>query len=106
MPETMLEIIIAAALASAPTAPAIYGYGADSCGQWLESRERGGINGLAAASWLAGYVSAIGVTEKRDALNGRRLTDAEYWIDNYCRDNPQRRIVLAAEAMLAAFRRP
>lgn len=100
----MSIILMIAALASAQPTPTVYGYGADSCGQWLEARSRGSVNELAASSWLAGYASAASIARKGDALQGKRLEDAAYWVDNYCRDNPQHRVVIAVEAMLAAFR--
>lgn len=102
----MSKILLAITLAGAASSPTVYGYGSDSCGQWLEARSGNQVNALAASSWLSGYVSAVGVAQKRDALNGKRMADAEYWVEGYCRDNPQRKVVLAVEAMLAAFRRP
>jgi len=80
-----------------------YGTGDKSCEVYLGARGEDTAAQIAFIDWLGGYVSGFNaVSVKTDnALNDVDLTPAVYWLDNYCRANPDTLFVQAIEARLA-----
>ena len=80
---------------------AIIGSGAASCGKYIEARKSASDSKYQA--WLAGYITALNVTEK-DTYNLMGATDwggMMLWIENYCTENPLEKFEGAAQAISA-----
>jgi hypothetical protein len=80
-----------------------YGTGYKSCEIYLGARGEDTAAQIAFIDWLGGYVSGFNAVSVRtdDALSDADLTPAVYWLDNYCRANPDPHFVEAIEARLA-----
>jgi hypothetical protein len=80
-----------------------YGTGYRSCEIYLRARSEDSAPQIAFIDWLGGYVSGFNaVSVKTDnALNDADLTPAVYWLDEYCRANPDSPFVEAIEARLS-----
>lgn len=86
----------------------VLGYGAASCGTWLEDRREASFAGLAAESWVQGYLTAFNVygpSPTRDITVNTDHAGAAAWIDNYCRTHPLADIREAADALIAELLR-
>ena len=82
---------------------ATYGTGYRSCEIYLSARGEDTAAQIAFIDWLAGYVSGYNAVSVRtdNALDDVDLTPAVYWLDNYCRANPESHFVDAVAARLA-----
>jgi hypothetical protein len=82
---------------------ATYGTGYRSCDIYLSARGEETAAQIAFIDWLGGYVSGYNAVAVRtdNALDDADLTPAVYWLDNYCRANPESHFVEAVEARLA-----
>lgn len=79
----------------------IRGAGTVSCSQYLEATPE---QKKYAETWWAGYVTAMNrATPRTYHLLGQMSTaDANRWLENYCRNNPDRRLAIAVHEMLRA----
>jgi hypothetical protein len=72
----------------------VFGYGTQSCGQWLAGRN--GPDFYSNMAWIQGFLSGLALflpTQKTDH-------DAiAAWVDNYCAQNPLKTIKDAAEQL-------
>ena len=101
----MMFIATLSAIALLQSSPVmIVGPGADSCGRWTQARRAGDGSDTLYLSWLAGYLSGVNQWGAGDVLAGRRVTDAAFWVDNYCRDNPMVTIKRAGDSLVAHLR--
>ena len=75
----------------------IYGVGANSCGQWTESRRTNDVAArLSQTNWLGGSLSALNIWLPRARLpptNGNLAGATDMnglmaWMDEYCRTHP------------------
>lgn len=76
----------------------VYGYGAASCGVWLENRPVGSALQWGQRGWVTGFVSGAGY-----AGQSLRATDSAgmfAFVDKYCTDNPLSTIAKAAAALV------
>ncbi len=110
------RLLGAAAIASVVLAPGsadtevdvgevmIYGFGAQSCANWLASQAQG--NAAVSAGflgWVGGYLSAVNAwTKGEDVLKDSNFQAAIAWIDSFCRDNPKETVALAAREFVLA----
>jgi len=80
-----------------------YGTGFKSCDAYLNARQEGSAAQIAFIDWLGGYVSGVNALSLStdNVLGDEDLTPAVYWIDNYCRSNPDTHFAEAIEARLA-----
>jgi len=77
-----------------------YGYGADSCGTFLEARRtKTDTNDL---SWVTGYLTAVDTTYPitYGILGSSGLDGAMVWIENYCDQNPLRPFAIAVYSLV------
>ncbi len=74
----------------------IYGHGAGSCGEWVESRDQEYPRGH--VTWLLGWISAAGYYEGELAQSDSPALAA--WMDNYCKANPLDGIVDGAKKLV------
>jgi hypothetical protein len=84
-----------------------YGTGFKSCSVYLYSREQSNADEIAFVDWLGGYLSGVNAISltTNNILGKSDLTAVIYWIDDYCRANPQARFAEAIDARLAPNRR-
>ncbi len=128
MRELLLALIVAVfafSQAEAQGTYAIYGVGKNSCGMWLDGRDR--VAGKSAVpvseagvlavtrmreQWVIGYVSAFnlwgpwpeGWPEVRDIGKATDAAGMLVWIDNWCRSNPLEAVGSATEALIGHLR--
>jgi len=80
----------------------VYGYGTESCGEWLHtSAEPQGWSHLVDSSWVMGFVTAADVYAPKGATF--RKSDAaglDAYMTTYCRAHPLDTIVTAATALV------
>ncbi len=88
--------VLGLALMAAPAAAkdldqrfAVFGAGAASCGQYADTRIRGGEQEQAYVEWLLGYLSAFNliVESTYDIAGGTDLDAVLNWLDEYCLGN-------------------
>ena len=83
----------------------IYGYGAQSCGDYLSARK--GSDSSPYAAWVNGFLTAdsywISLSAKRkvDFRFDTDLNGTMYWLENFCREHPTRAFVYAVNAFAA-----
>ncbi len=136
MRELLLALIVAVfafSQAEAQGTYAIYGVGKNSCGMWLEGRDKFAGKSAVPVSetgalavtdagalavtrmreqWVIGYVSAFnlwgpwpeGWPEVRDIGKGTDEAGMLVWIDNWCRDNPLEQVASATEVLIGHLR--
>jgi hypothetical protein len=88
----------------APGRYTIYGFGARSCGAWVEARREESLTATAYEGWMLGFVSGYGYGSE-DQL---RVTDAKamsVWLDNYCQAHPLDTIAVASQALVRELAR-
>jgi hypothetical protein len=98
----MFIAVVAACLSSAVTdADAVIVGGARSCGSWMESHNSGESSwtGIAAESWVMGYLSGLAVGKNKNFLDGIDSSSLYLWITNYCRANPLDNTATASELL-------
>lgn len=78
----------------------IGGYGLDSCGSYLDARQRSADTPY--TTWLGGYLTAVDIEEQKtySILGGTDVPGVMRWLDNWCRQNPTRMFVNAANALV------
>lgn len=108
MKKTVLTLLAVAALGVISTvANAVTSMGVRPCGTWIENRRIPNSNGdVAAQGWLAGYLTGMAVASGRDALVNADLPSMSLWIDNYCRQNPLKRLDDAGVALFFELKPP
>jgi len=96
-----LLMLPAAALAKTITAR---GEGAASCSAWTQEHENKTSRRPVQDSWILGYVNAAaamlelpGVDDVSASFRNRDLVT---WIDDYCGTNPDKPLILAADALM------
>jgi hypothetical protein len=55
---------------------------------------------------MLGFVSAAGYSSMAGNLLHTDTDAINAWVDNYCRDHPLDRLVVAAESLVATLREP
>ena len=99
------KVVLAVLLTAASTgalAQTLFGAGTVTCGKYLELRKENNkeIDHLN-VFWIMGYVSAYNVWSHEKAID--HLPDPESvlaYFDRYCRDNPLRQLVDAADKLI------
>jgi hypothetical protein len=79
------------------TAFTVYGSGTASCGTWVEERKRNNHQDMEA--WVQGYLSAAGNYETNQ-LNKVDRQAFLVWLDNYCQNNPLKKVIDGAQALV------
>ena len=69
----------------------------DSCGDWVESRQK---NQTAIQLWYLGFISGINFRDKNDLLSRINAASAYLWMDKYCRENPLKTVVQGSVKLL------
>lgn len=91
-----LVFIILTAVANASAAVT---FGGADCGEWIRSPSE------PKRQWLIGYMSGLNMMHffnenKGDPLDKINSAQQIYlWMDNYCRDNPLKRVSIGAETL-------
>jgi hypothetical protein len=82
------------------------GAGLESCGTWLRVRQQANsANKAIIESWVIGYLTAMNMDETQpEALYGTDADGRQAWIDNYCRTNPLKAVIFAADELMKELR--
>jgi hypothetical protein len=74
-----------------------------SCGAWTQARRQ---NRQTYQWWVAGFLSGLNYEgdPSRDPLDGNDFAGIAAWIDNYCRENPLKRITYASIELMKLLR--
>lgn len=109
MKTTILSLFAAALLAASPgiavasdagSGYTIFGYGLQSCAEFLEEYREDSGSYAEARMWIAGYMTAAGrwqETQKRFGGDNVDVNDIVYLIRAYCKENPFNDLSRAAE---------
>jgi hypothetical protein len=77
------------------------GKGVESCGTWTADRRIDyGRSILGDEQWVLGYLSGFGFSGVHDPLNHLDAEAVYGWVDNFCRENPLKRMIDAADALI------
>jgi hypothetical protein len=101
-------IALAPFQAQSERALASYGVGVDSCGQYLEKRQRDknsytGVSAQVYVSWVHGYATGLNVAgEKNLVVESIPTNSSIAYLDKYCRDNPLRSVFAGIGCLLQA----
>jgi len=83
---------------------AIHGYGADSCGKFVEARKgsRNSVENGLYASWVGGYLTSVNSYYPNTySISGATDMDGlMLWIENYCNKNPLQIFARAVDALV------
>lgn len=79
------------------------GSGGASCGQWLDG-EKQGVRNLD-LNWVLGYLSGLNLTSQIDFLRGYEHKGIAAAIDKYCRENPLKQVIDAADDVAEQMKR-
>nr|WP_294509525.1 hypothetical protein [uncultured Rhodopila sp.] len=90
-------------VAAAPRALAYHevGAGIDTCATWTSDRQSpAGPPALQDEQWVLGFLTGIGFAGSvaDDPLNGVDAAGVWGWIDSYCKQRPEEKLVTAARA--------
>ena len=84
----------------------LYGAGAESCGKWIEFG-KDEIMRYHFNQWVLGFISAASVFDgaKKLGFESGELAETDSdtvdaWMENYCRENPLDKIVIAAGVLV------
>jgi hypothetical protein len=79
-----------------------YGAGLQSCGAYLDDREKQNADEVAFIDWLSGYVSGVNATSihTNNILGDSNLKAAVYRLGNYCRSHPLTTVAVALDVFL------
>jgi hypothetical protein len=82
------------------------GAGLESCGTWLRVRQQpNSVNKAIIESWVIGYLTAKNMDETQpEALYGTDADGRYAWIDNWCRANPLKGVIFAADELMKVLR--
>jgi hypothetical protein len=86
---------------------AVFGSGELSCQRWLDDRRLGNESARQSEMWVAGFLTAYNFYVYKDYDITERFDDAVVleWLDEYCRDRPQNKLVVASHELLQMLRR-
>jgi hypothetical protein len=96
---------------SAPGAHSVevtnYGSGFKPCRTYIEAREPQSPDSAEFIDWLGGYLSGVNAISlhTNDILGASQLTQAVYWLDDYCSSHPVEPFALAVGALVDARHR-
>lgn len=81
----------------------MYGYGVNSCGDYLQSRaDKNPFQASAYSTWFTGYLTEASAVYSVlygrvvDFLGDTDINGAAYWMENYCRKYPTAHFASAA----------
>lgn len=77
----------------------VIGSGAMSCGEWIA--EKNIIMRNTHISWVVGYLSGANEMHGGNFLDGHEYLGIAAAIDNYCTENPLKKVVYAANNVMA-----
>jgi len=83
-----------------------YGSGFRPCTSYIGSRQPQGLDSDEFIDWLGGYLSGANAMSLKtnDVLGSSELTQAIFWLDDYCTTHPVTPFSLAVSAMVDASR--
>ena len=80
------------------------GEGSAACSAWTEEHEKRTTRRPVQDSWILGYVNAaaamLELPNVDDVSASFRNRDLVTWIDDYCSSNPDKPLILAADALV------
>ena len=97
-----LALVVLSPVVLTPTqAKAVMIKGSVNCGNWLKAREQKNAGHF---EWyLIGVLNMLAVERKQEFWQAGGVnidaTQVEYWIDNYCKDNPLDSVLAGAEEL-------
>ena len=83
----------------------IYGEGRQSCANYLEARQSGGVTEKAYKDWIGGYITASNrlFEDNYNLLGKMDFQGALSWLDNYCKKSPENTLYMAMANMVAVL---
>ena len=85
-------------------AQTIQGFGANTCGSWVQEHRKDSIIAGAQNSWMTGFLSAYNVygpqATRSIAGRGSDYQGVEVWMTNYCAAHPLDNIAQAAVVLV------
>jgi len=84
-----------------------YGSGFKPCRSYIEAREPQSMDTAEFIDWLGGYLSGVNAISLKynDILGASQLTQAVYWLDEYCSSHPVEPFAVAVGALVDASHR-
>ena len=87
----------------------VQGVGQESCEVWLDERQTALATGTPAwyhEQWVLGYITAFNRFVHDDSDVAVNLSEEKLfaWLDQYCSENPQQILSVAAEALISELR--
>ncbi len=82
-----------------------FGQGNQSCGSWTEEKEKNSSGQRYYHTWITGYMTAYSrwVEDGTGPVTEADNHGAWAWIDNYCQENPLKKVANAAEQLIYAI---
>ena len=79
-----------------------FGQGTLSCGTWTEEKEKDSSGRQFFHTWITGYMTAYSrwVEDGSGPVSEADNSGAWAWIDNYCQENPLKKVANAAEQLI------
>lgn len=103
--KTILASLIAFSVLYSASAYSISvrGHGVQSCAKWTNDRKGElTVDTVANIAWVTGYLSGLNYSDAvlTDVLKDQNSKVLYSWIDNYCAQNPRKRIHHACNALI------
>ena len=100
----LLAVFLVVPLAASAKTITARGEGAASCSAWTQEHENRTTRRPVQDSWILGYVNAaaamLEIPGIDDITTSFRNRDLATWIDDYCSSNPDKPLLLAADALM------
>ena len=100
----LLAVVLMVPFAATAKTITARGEGAASCSAWTQEHENTTNRKHVQDSWILGYVNAAAAMLELpgvdDVSASFRNRDLATWIDDYCSSNPDKPLLLAADALM------
>jgi hypothetical protein len=84
----------------------VVGFGAASCGRWLDARHAGSDASMPFVAWAQGYITAINQyvdhTQDANVISGTDIDGIAHAIDNFCSQNPTSKFIDAIDEVVGS----
>lgn len=78
---------------------AVLGYGTKSCNTWTEERSKESSAAAHYEDWVLGFLTGANAYMPGNMLKVHSEAGLLGWVDTYCKENPLKRIVDAADRL-------
>lgn len=99
------SMLVKADYSANPNAMMIYGFGIETCGQYVEAYKNGAWQPY--INWLQGYATGLAYYNRRYRMLGDDsegdIASFSLWLNNYCNAHPLDHVLNASNALLKAL---